>query len=107
MRDGLKRSAVSALKSPVSTPKICSPLPLGIHSVMVSYAGLLSILVTLHGAATAQAGPVQRATDPCAAIAGQKWVAPQDVRACFTSIQVDPDIKANVCLSTPVGTMSV
>lgn len=37
-----------------------------------------------------------RATDPCAVIAGQKWVAPKDVRACFTSFPVDPKIKANV-----------
>ena len=37
-----------------------------------------------------------RASDPCAAIAGQKWVAPADVRACFTSFQVDPVEKANV-----------
>ncbi|KAI0700773.1 hypothetical protein BC835DRAFT_1265868 [Cytidiella melzeri] len=39
---------------------------------------------------------VNRASDPCAAIAGQKWVAPQDVRACFTSFKVDPVIKANI-----------
>ena len=37
-----------------------------------------------------------RANDPCAAIAGQKWVAPSDVRACLTSFQVDPVEKANV-----------
>lgn len=34
--------------------------------------------------------------DPCAAIAGQEWVAPSDVRACFTSFQVDPVEKENV-----------
>ncbi|KAF4616286.1 hypothetical protein D9613_008331 [Agrocybe pediades] len=34
--------------------------------------------------------------DPCAAIAGQKWVAPKDVRACFTSVKVDPVIKDNI-----------
>lgn len=39
---------------------------------------------------------VVKAVDPCAAIAGQKWVAPKDVRACFTSFKVDPVIKANV-----------
>ena len=37
-----------------------------------------------------------RVPDPCAAIAGQKWVAPSDVRACLTSFQVDPVEKANV-----------
>ncbi|KAI0667292.1 hypothetical protein C8Q78DRAFT_1175982 [Trametes maxima] len=36
-----------------------------------------------------------RARDPCAAIANQTWVAPRDVRACFTSFAVDPAIKAN------------
>ncbi|KAL4261125.1 Secondary metabolite-associated S41A peptidase [Pleurotus pulmonarius] len=39
---------------------------------------------------------VSRAPDPCAAIAGQKWVAPKDARACFKSIQVDPAIKTNI-----------
>jgi len=34
--------------------------------------------------------------DPCAVIGGQKWVAPQDVRACFTSVKVEQSIKANV-----------
>lgn len=37
-----------------------------------------------------------RDSDPCAAIAGQKWVAPADVRACFTSFKVDPVEQANV-----------
>ena len=39
---------------------------------------------------------VRAATDPCSAIAGQEWVAPADVRACFTSFKVDPEVKANV-----------
>jgi len=34
--------------------------------------------------------------DPCVAIAGQKWVAPRDVRACYASFRVDPAIKTNV-----------
>ncbi|RDB28060.1 Peptidase S41 family protein ustP [Hypsizygus marmoreus] len=37
-----------------------------------------------------------RAPDPCAAIAGKKWVAPKDVRACYSSIKVDPTLKANI-----------
>ena len=37
-----------------------------------------------------------RSADPCAAIAGKKWVAPKDVRACFSHFPVDPAIKANV-----------
>ncbi|KAL1948805.1 hypothetical protein VTO73DRAFT_10611 [Trametes versicolor] len=36
-----------------------------------------------------------RAADPCAAIAGKTWVAPKDVRACYTHFKVDPAIKAN------------
>lgn len=39
-----------------------------------------------------------RAADPCAAIAGKTWVAPKDVRACYTHFKVDPAIKANVSL---------
>ena len=34
--------------------------------------------------------------DPCAAIGGQKWVAPSALRACFQSIPVNQTIKANV-----------
>jgi hypothetical protein len=34
--------------------------------------------------------------DPCAVIGGKKWVAPADVRACFSSFKVDPAIKSNV-----------
>ncbi|KAF7345744.1 Peptidase S41 family protein ustP [Mycena venus] len=34
--------------------------------------------------------------DPCAAIGGKKWVAPADVRACFSSFKVDPAIKSNI-----------
>lgn len=60
--------------------------------------GLYSLLVASVLAATVHAGLVQRASDPCAAIAGQKWVAPSDVRACFNSIPVDASTKANVCL---------
>ncbi|GJE90953.1 hypothetical protein PsYK624_071000 [Phanerochaete sordida] len=36
------------------------------------------------------------AADPCATIAGQKWVSPAQVRACFTSFKVDPELKANI-----------
>lgn len=40
---------------------------------------------------------VTKAADPCAVVGGQKWVAPSDLRACFTSFPVDPEVKANVC----------
>ncbi|KAH9485462.1 Peptidase S41 family protein ustP [Psilocybe cubensis] len=34
--------------------------------------------------------------DPCAAIAGKKWVLPKEARACLSSFPLDPLIKANV-----------
>ncbi|KAK7472784.1 hypothetical protein VKT23_000891 [Stygiomarasmius scandens] len=33
--------------------------------------------------------------DPCAAIAGKKWVHPAEARACLTAFPVDPVVKAN------------
>ncbi|PPR00180.1 hypothetical protein CVT24_005078 [Panaeolus cyanescens] len=42
------------------------------------------------------AKPKPPAADPCTVIAGQKWVAPKDLRACFTSAKVDPAIKSNI-----------
>ncbi|KAF5389577.1 hypothetical protein D9757_004103 [Collybiopsis confluens] len=38
----------------------------------------------------------RQATDPCAKIGGQKWVSPQDLRACYTSFPVDPAVKENI-----------
>ena len=37
-----------------------------------------------------------RKEDPCAVIGGKEWVAPKDVRACFSSFKVDAAIKSNV-----------
>ncbi|TFY58144.1 hypothetical protein EVJ58_g6598 [Rhodofomes roseus] len=34
--------------------------------------------------------------DPCAAIANETWVSPQEARKCFGSFPVDPDIKTNI-----------
>ncbi|KAG5641475.1 hypothetical protein DXG03_005115 [Asterophora parasitica] len=34
--------------------------------------------------------------DPCATIAGKKWVSPKEVRACYQSIKVDETLKANI-----------
>ncbi|KAF8811657.1 hypothetical protein BYT27DRAFT_7183799 [Phlegmacium glaucopus] len=45
---------------------------------------------------TATIDVAEKKSDPCAVIGGQKWVAPQDVRACFTSVKVDESIKANI-----------
>ncbi|KIY68655.1 hypothetical protein CYLTODRAFT_489574 [Cylindrobasidium torrendii FP15055 ss-10] len=39
---------------------------------------------------------VVAAQDPCASIAGRKWVAPADVRACFTSFAVNETEKTNI-----------
>ncbi|KAF5378755.1 hypothetical protein D9615_006970 [Tricholomella constricta] len=60
----------------VSTPKF-----------LAAFVGL-----SLVGAAVLE----ERAPDPCAAIAGKKWVAPRDVRACYSSIKVDEMIKSNI-----------
>ncbi|KAF8960420.1 hypothetical protein BDZ97DRAFT_1307262 [Flammula alnicola] len=55
------------------------------------------LVASLAAAAAATAVDVAtRAADPCAIIAGQKWVAPKDLRACFTSVKVDPTIKENI-----------
>ena len=44
--------------------------------------------------------------DPCAAIGGEKWVAPSAVRACFESIPVNQTIKANVSEAISLSAMS-
>ncbi|KAJ7577017.1 hypothetical protein C8J56DRAFT_1061728 [Mycena floridula] len=54
-----------------------------------------TLLVALLGIAST-ATPSVFATDPCAAIGGKEWVAPQDLRACFKSFKVDPVIKQNI-----------
>ncbi|KAF8210375.1 hypothetical protein K438DRAFT_2011782 [Mycena galopus ATCC 62051] len=36
------------------------------------------------------------AEDPCTAIAGKKWVSPQEARSCIFSFGVDEEIKANL-----------
>ena len=38
--------------------------------------------------------------DPCAGLAGRKWVNPAEVRACFASYKVDPAVKENVGIPT-------
>ncbi|KAI0343267.1 hypothetical protein BDW22DRAFT_1259728 [Trametopsis cervina] len=58
---------------------------------------LSSSFVVAALAVFAAAEPLEnRARDSCVAIAGQKWVAPKDVRACYTSFQVQADIKSNI-----------
>ncbi|KAF5324377.1 hypothetical protein D9619_011355 [Psilocybe cf. subviscida] len=66
---------------------------------MVFSAHLRSFLLaasSIAGAAAASLSVAERAGDPCAVIGGQTWVAPKDLRACFTSIKVDPVIKDNI-----------
>ena len=82
------------------------PLPqdpqLWASSVHDMFTRSLASLFTLFFALSALPGLAlpgikdSRTPDPCAAIAGQKWVTPSDVRACFTSLKVDPVEKANV-----------
>lgn len=59
-----------------------------------------SVLVAASLLAVASAAAFQdleeRKSDPCVAIAGQKWVAPSAVRACFNSFPVNATIKTNV-----------
>ncbi|KAG6885736.1 hypothetical protein C0993_010563 [Termitomyces sp. T159_Od127] len=60
---------------------------------MVFKSELLVAFVCLN---TVLAALSDRAADPCAVIAGKKWVAPQAVRACYSSIMVDPVVKTNI-----------
>lgn len=58
--------------------------------------GLLSLSALSVFAFSAAATVVPKATDPCAAIGGQKWVAPSAVRACFESFPINETTKSNV-----------
>ncbi|KAF8811664.1 hypothetical protein BYT27DRAFT_7208291 [Phlegmacium glaucopus] len=49
---------------------------------------------------TATNDVADKKVDPCAVIGGKEWVAPQDVRACFTSVKVDESINTNSCFQT-------
>ena len=85
-----------------------SLLPSGRLSAMVSSAfrALATVGVTLasivrYDALLVSAAVVDvstRGADPCAAIGGQKWVAPGALRACFESFAVNQTIKENVRL---------
>ncbi|EJC99199.1 uncharacterized protein FOMMEDRAFT_148756 [Fomitiporia mediterranea MF3/22] len=54
------------------------------------------LLTLLSLVAAGAASVVLRAPDPCAAIGGQKWVAPSAVRACFESFPINETIKENI-----------
>ncbi|KAI0074081.1 hypothetical protein K474DRAFT_1602120 [Panus rudis PR-1116 ss-1] len=63
--------------------------------MLAAFTTILTYIV-IAVVANQESSVVARAADPCAAIAGKKWVAPKDARACFTSFKVDPAIKANI-----------
>ncbi|KAJ7754455.1 hypothetical protein B0H16DRAFT_1316217 [Mycena metata] len=44
----------------------------------------------------AASDPQSQKGDPCAIIGGEKWVAPSNVRACFSSFKVDESLKSNI-----------
>ncbi|KAK7044505.1 peptidase S41 family protein ustP [Favolaschia claudopus] len=58
---------------------------------LVSTFGFISVQAASDLQASKPAKP-----DPCAAIGGKKWVAPADVRACYSSFKVDAAIKSNI-----------
>ena len=57
-----------------------------------------ALAATVQGAPQALGQPGQPSGDPCARIWGKKWVAPSEVRACFSSVRVNETVKANVRL---------
>lgn len=61
----------------------------------------LPFTAAIVSAAPSTDGLEARATDPCTVIAGQTWVAPSDVRACFNSFPVNATIKQNVGNALP------
>ncbi|KAL0577205.1 hypothetical protein V5O48_004803, partial [Marasmius crinis-equi] len=61
---------------------------------MLSFSRLLAFL-SVAGYALSQ-GSAASPSDPCTKLAGQKWVAPQDLRACFRSFKVDQKLKDNI-----------
>ena len=58
------------------------------------FAMLSGVLVVL--GATVNGSVLPRASDPCAAIGGQKWVAPGAVRDCYSAVKVNETLKNNV-----------
>ena len=63
---------------------------------MVSSRKFFWALVQLSIVGGAYAQDLKPSADPCVAIGGKKWVAPRDVRACYSSIPLDPAIKTNI-----------
>ncbi|KAF9467967.1 hypothetical protein BDZ94DRAFT_1210518 [Collybia nuda] len=63
---------------------------------MISSSKFLALLASLGLVSAVNDAISSRAPDPCAAIGGKKWVAPRDVRACYSSIKVDQTLKTNM-----------
>ncbi|KAK7047451.1 hypothetical protein VNI00_006682 [Paramarasmius palmivorus] len=59
--------------------------------MVFSRARLLALLCTV-GLCLASPAPA----DPCTTIAGQKWVSPRDLKACYESFELDPAVKDNI-----------
>ncbi|KZV95737.1 hypothetical protein EXIGLDRAFT_734781 [Exidia glandulosa HHB12029] len=60
---------------------------------------LAALLISPHAVASALPQHVlaaPAATDPCTTIAGAKWAAPADVRACLSSFPVNETLRANL-----------
>jgi len=57
---------------------------------------LSGVLVLVVLGAIVNGSVLPRASDPCAAIGGQKWVAPGAVRDCYNAVKVNETLKDNV-----------
>ncbi|RDB24235.1 Peptidase S41 family protein ustP [Hypsizygus marmoreus] len=62
---------------------------------MLSTSRGRAIWILLVGLASSVSGKTLP-VDPCASIAGKKWVFPRHARACMSATPVDPNIKANL-----------
>ncbi|KAJ6600067.1 hypothetical protein B0H10DRAFT_1958930 [Mycena sp. CBHHK59/15] len=63
---------------------------------MPAFTHLLALLSAFGVITTHAATDLDKKVDPCAIIGGKKWVAPSEVRACYSSVKVDPTIKSNI-----------
>lgn len=58
------------------------------------FAKLSGVLAVV--GATVNGSVLPRASDPCAAISGQKWIAPRAVRDCYSTVKVNETLKNNI-----------
>lgn len=71
---------------------------------LVAGFGAFSLLLAPSAVLAAPSDAAGGRVDPCAAIGGQKWVAPSAVRACFQSFSVNETTKSNVSVFPPFFT---